>query len=811
MNHLPVSAGPSRLWLLALTLLVSLFAADACAQSATLLPTGYAGRSYSTMLSGSGGTAPYTFALERPGPYALPQGLTLSSDGRISGTITSIPFYGSSIFSVLITDANGTAYSASYRIDVPLAPVSVSPSVLPAAKQGEPYSQMLVASGGLAPYSFVSLGGGTCSGTPSGSVGCANFVTTGLPQHLPPGLRMEANGLITGTPTAPGNYSILVAVLDNGWAGPIGSGYWGEISYAGIGLKGWHRVELRIEPHVLTLSPEALPKGRVGAPYDVQFSTSNGVAPYTYLGLDLPKGLSLSETGRLTGTPTATSDATIFITSTESGQRRAQVGKYIRLTIEQGATAPSLSVNAMAGVPVRVMLTDGAAGGPFTAANVVSLSPSNAGTTSIAQTGSGADARFELTYTPDAYFSGVATLRYTLNAGAATSSPATITFNVVARPDPTQDAEVRGLLNAQADSARRFANSQIGNFQQRLTRTHGSGDSGGFSSSLGLAISQDCAQIDSPIAGPTCDRPRSAPDAAGIAGSSERVDGHGAPAAEGAGAFGLWTAGTIRRGDRDGRNGAAGTDFESDGVSLGADYRYGEAFVFGGGLGYGRDDSDIGVHGSRSRARALTLALYASYAPGETYFLDGLLGYQHLSFDLRRYVSANGNFVHGSRDGGQWFGSISAGADLKRGDLQFTPYVRVDVARASLDAYSERGDPIYALAQDALDVETTTGSLGLRLDFERKTDWGVFTPQLRLEYQHDFQGNGMATMRYADLLTGPYYTTRLGDFDRSRFVLGLGTSFAYRGGWSFRVGYDSVFGGGGDSDRSLQLGIERRY
>ncbi|WP_413894718.1 autotransporter domain-containing protein [Pantoea ananatis] len=54
---------------------------------------------------------------------------------------------------------------------------------------------------------------------------------------------------------------------------------------------------------------------------------------------------------------------------------------------------------------------------------------------------------------------------------------------------------------------------------------------------------------------------------------------------------------------------------------------------------------------------------------------------------------------------------------------------------------------------------TTTGNLGLRLEWRRQTSWGRLTPQFRLEYQHDFQGRGDATLGYADIVGGTLYRT----------------------------------------------------
>src|SRR3546814_13994984 len=77
----------------------------------------------------------------------------------------------------------------------------------------------------------------------------------------------------------------------------------------------------------------------------------------------------------------------------------------------------------------------------------------------------------------------------------------------------------------------------------------------------------------------------------------------------------------MRFGDYDPRRGASGFEFETSGLSIGADYRFGPAFALGAGFGYGRDVSDIGEHDSRSEAEAWSAAVYASYHPGEHVYL----------------------------------------------------------------------------------------------------------------------------------------------------------------------------------------------
>ena len=65
------------------------------------LPNGLAGSSYNDTLTASGGTAPYSFAVTSG---ALPDGLSLSAAGVLSGTPTTAAGYS---FTVQTTDANG--------------------------------------------------------------------------------------------------------------------------------------------------------------------------------------------------------------------------------------------------------------------------------------------------------------------------------------------------------------------------------------------------------------------------------------------------------------------------------------------------------------------------------------------------------------------------------------------------------------------------------------------------------------------------------------------------------------------------------
>jgi len=77
-----------------------------------VLPDGTAGQSYSGAVTASGGDAPYTVTLSAG---SLPVGLSISSDGTISGTPQSA---GSSTFTVTVTDSAGATATGTYTITV---------------------------------------------------------------------------------------------------------------------------------------------------------------------------------------------------------------------------------------------------------------------------------------------------------------------------------------------------------------------------------------------------------------------------------------------------------------------------------------------------------------------------------------------------------------------------------------------------------------------------------------------------------------------------------------------------------------------
>ncbi|MDF6879059.1 autotransporter outer membrane beta-barrel domain-containing protein, partial [Escherichia coli] len=123
----------------------------------------------------------------------------------------------------------------------------------------------------------------------------------------------------------------------------------------------------------------------------------------------------------------------------------------------------------------------------------------------------------------------------------------------------------------------------------------------------------------------------------------------------------FWSAGTLDFGFASAGTQRSGFRFTTGGVTAGADYRVSDQLSIGGGFGYGRDSTDIGNAGTRSTGDSYSLALYGSYRPLPSLFVDGVAGFGTLSFDSRRWVTDSNDFATGKRSGKQVFASVSAG------------------------------------------------------------------------------------------------------------------------------------------------------
>jgi len=241
----------------------------------TVLPSAVSGVEYSGQLTILGDQPPHVVTVRR-GP--LPPGMLLSESGRISGICNLPQRY---VFLLRVTDALGGTQEKEIVLNVDFTPppLLISPATLPPATVGVAYRQQVSVAGGREPYTLRTTG------------------------NVPPGLSVSATGTVSGTPTAPGTFTFTIQVID-----AVGSTLFkaytvvvGNLRYTGPAAYTFYVSEAV----KVTLTAEG-----GSAPY--QFAVASGT---------MPAGLTLSDKGELTGTPTTEGTANLTVRVTDSAAR----------------------------------------------------------------------------------------------------------------------------------------------------------------------------------------------------------------------------------------------------------------------------------------------------------------------------------------------------------------------------------------------------------------------------------------------------------------------------------------------------------
>lgn len=114
---------------------------------------------------------------------------------------------------------------------------------------------------------------------------------------LPEGLILYDDGSIKGTPKEAGDFTFKAVMIDTA-----------DIEY-------YADFTLSIEPGELIYSSFALPEGKVGEPYLIELGTATGIPGIEYSLKEedaLPKGLSMDQSGKLSGIPEEEADGKSF-------------------------------------------------------------------------------------------------------------------------------------------------------------------------------------------------------------------------------------------------------------------------------------------------------------------------------------------------------------------------------------------------------------------------------------------------------------------------------------------------------------------
>lgn len=710
------------------------------------LTAGVVGAAYNDgSITATGGVGTITFSAT-----GLPPGLSIDpATGAIKGTPTAD---GTFTVEVTATGAISGAATASYIIVVAAAslPVSLSPangSALSAGVVGAVYNDGSISA--------------------SGGAGTITFSATGLPSGL---IIDGATGNITGTPDVDGTFTINVTAT---------------AAISGSASASYTIVVAPAPPSLTGISPAA---GSTlgGTALTITGNHLTGTTSVT-LGSAAATGIAVISNTQITAIAPANAAGSTDVSVTTPGGTTTLTAAFTYI-------APALTFS-----PASGSIPGGTAGVEYTQAVSVSggTAPYSFSATGLPE-GMSVEPRtgtiHGLPTTPGNY-TVVVTVRD--QNGLTGKAAYSLTLGGIYRPDPSQDTEVIGLINAQAQTAQRFATTQISNFNDRLERLHSDQSRHAQSLNIRMGVTQDADRTEPKKAEE--ERPGNDPAGRTMGRSHKELGVETGNATQPINApFGdtaFWTGGFVNFGTSE--RGSIDLGHTLVGVSGGVDHRFAPDVVAGIGFGYGRDRTDIGSSGTTSTGQAFSAALYGSYHPAP-FYLDGLLGVSRLDFDSTRYVTTTGDFATGSRGGTQFFGSLSAGYEHRSNGLMFSPYGRIEVAHTRLDGFTETGAGPYSLSFGDQTFDMLAGVIGMRAEHAIPMEWGVLNTRGRLEYTHDFSGSSQASIGYSDLGTAPY-ALDLDRYMRDYLTVGVGIDAKLDNDITLSFDYRTAFGFDGNA------------
>jgi hypothetical protein len=397
---------------------------------------------------------------------ALPAGLTFVN-GVLSGTPTQT---GSFPITVTATDSIGCFGTSAPTVGINCPQITIAPASLPVATTGV----------AITPVTFTATGG----------IGTVTFTYNGT---LPNGLTL-VNGMLSGTPTQTGPFSIELTATDSN-----GCSVFEDIGVP-VGCPGV----------VESVSPGTVPSGTVNTPYPtVTFTSTVSPARYVPVGV-LPLGMIFSSDDPLTisGTPTQTGvfpftvmvedengcvGETNYILAIGCGSTTITVGPDSVPAATAGTAYPNTTFSATGGTGALSLTFAGAMPAGMTWVNgVLSGTPTQSGTfqftvAALDATGCAGSTQYTLTtacptitVSPGSLPPGTTGSPYPSETFTQTGGAGTVTFS-------ESGALPTGLTFTAATATLSGTPSQTGSFPITVTATDANGCTGSASYTVSIA------------------------------------------------------------------------------------------------------------------------------------------------------------------------------------------------------------------------------------------------------------------------------------------------------------------------------------
>ncbi|WP_415314875.1 autotransporter domain-containing protein [Candidatus Pelagibacter sp. Uisw_137] len=359
---------------------------------------------------------------------------------------------------------------------------------------------------------------------------------------------------------------------------------------------------------------------------------------------------------------------------------------------------------------------------------------------------------------------------------------------------PLKDKDVRGIIDAQINTAKNFANDSSQSALKRLTilrankgyNTNAQKVELLFQNELFNKISNNVSSSTPAKLNPLHQIQKGLPEN-----------------------WTAWTEGSIRFGKIGDSSLSSAQDMDSLGITVGADKIDNDKIV-GVALRVGYSDVDVGTFGSAVDTNALSLSVYGSNSLNNRNFLKHVFGVSYLDTNILRVYEGQSVKNAGSRKGKQAFGSLNFGREYEDGDVIITPTAHIDGSYTTLDSYTESGPASSALSFNKQHIRSLMASLGVLIDRDHNLENSTLKSRFNLEYGKEFASDSHVITKY--VTDDESFDYRANQKDLNILTVGQGFDFVHNQGLIIRTDYQrqKIFGKGFINELFLSIGFISR-
>ena len=280
--------------------------------------------------------------------------------------------------------------------------------------------------------------------------------------------------------------------------------------------------------------------------------------------------------------------------------------------------------------------------------------------------------------------------------------------------------------------------------------------------------------------------------------------------------WGFFINGLISVGEKDPTTREIGFEFDTLGITAGIDYRFSAKAILGVALGYADFDSDY-QDGGALQAEGLTLTSYASFYPGDNFYIDGRVSYGAMDFTQDRVIRFSigelsvDEVAIGNTKGDQFSASLAMGLHLNPNGWSITPSASATLLRGNIDSFAETGT-LLGLDYVDQDVSSFIVSGALSVSKPISLSRGILIPQFDFSYSHEFQNDqsSLNSLIFGASL-GSTFLIDADDPDVDYGSAGVGLVFVGANGKQAYLTYRSVLGLSGFSRWMVNVGFRFEF